>query len=192
MKKQNKDIKTTKIYLITNITDNPYEVYIGKTKDIKGRIRNHKIKYHKNIQVNVIDECKMENWKEIEQYWISQFQSWGFKLDNKNKGGGGATSFTQTQKNNISKAKKGIKFTAEHIKKLSKAKKGICYNKTGRARNKVHKKVLQYTLDGEFIKKWDGGANEANLAINGVRLGSIGDCCRGKCKTAYGYKWKYE
>ncbi len=49
--------------------------------------------------------------------------------------------------------------------------------------------ILQFSLDGEFIKKWDSLTQvEREL---GFRKGHIGKCCKGKSKTAKGYKWCY-
>lgn len=51
------------------------------------------------------------------------------------------------------------------------------------------KKVVQLSLDGEFIKIWNGTREtERNLKINHV---GISACCKGKQKTAGGYKWMY-
>lgn len=66
---------------------------------------------------------------------------------------------------------------------LSHLKKVIQNNK---------KAILQYTLNNEFIKKWDSSAQiEKEL---GYLHGNISKCCLNKkhCLTAYGYKWKYE
>lgn len=52
-----------------------------------------------------------------------------------------------------------------------------------------HKPILQFTLDGEFIKKWDG-AREIEREI-GYYNNNISMCCSGKRKTAYGYIWRY-
>lgn len=42
----------------------------------------------------------------------------------------------------------------------------------------------------ELIKKWDCAMDVVReLSFNKV---SISDCCLGKNKTAYGYKWGYE
>ena len=184
MKNQNKDIKETKIYLITNITDNPYEIYIGQTKNPNTRLSNHRNKYHKDIKMTILDEIKTQSrqeWKQLEAFWLSMFQSWGFKLDNKNNGGNGANQFSK-----------------ESIDKLRKAKKGQTYSKfairvdKGKLRpNSTHNKpVNQYSLDGTFIKQWNS-AREAQRFINGKDMGSVGDCCREKCKTGYKFKWSY-
>ena len=51
------------------------------------------------------------------------------------------------------------------------------------------KKVLQFTLDGEFIREWSS-TNECGR--NGFNKGNISSCCNGKTKSAYGYIWKYK
>lgn len=69
-------------------------------------------------------------------------------------------------------------------KKISNSRRGKRYPKGG-------KPVLQYTLDNVFIKRYEcadyaeDDLHKANCQAN------ISACCRGKLKTAYGYKWKY-
>lgn len=58
-------------------------------------------------------------------------------------------------------------------------------------RNRVSIPVYQYTLDGEFVAKYDS-ATEASLTLFGRQTSHIGDVCRGLRKKAYGYKWSYE
>lgn len=66
--------------------------------------------------------------------------------------------------------------------KLSNTKRNNTYNT---------KKVLQYTLNNEFVKEWPS-AMEIEREL-GFTNQSIGSCCRGEksCKTAYGFIWKY-
>lgn len=47
------------------------------------------------------------------------------------------------------------------------------------------REVGQYTLDGVLIKKYPSASD------TGYCRESIRDCCNGKQKTAYGYKWGY-
>lgn len=50
--------------------------------------------------------------------------------------------------------------------------------------------VNQYTLSGDFIRTFPS----MSAAINFIGVGnssSISTCCRGKCKSAYGFIWKY-
>lgn len=54
---------------------------------------------------------------------------------------------------------------------------------------KCSKPVLQYDLEGNFIKEFPS-ANEVERSL-GFNNGNISKCCRGKFKTMYGYYWKY-
>ena len=55
---------------------------------------------------------------------------------------------------------------------------------------KCSKPVLQYTLDGTFIKEWKSTMDvQRNL---GFAQSNISACCRNIRKTAYGYLWKYK
>lgn len=57
--------------------------------------------------------------------------------------------------------------------------------------NSVRKAVLQYSLDGEFIKEW----SNATVASHGLGMnihGDIGLVCKGKKKSAGGFIWKYK
>ena len=52
------------------------------------------------------------------------------------------------------------------------------------------KPIVQYTLDGKFIRKWNGAFDvEKEL---GLRSSVIVGCLKGRTKTAYKYIWKYE
>lgn len=51
------------------------------------------------------------------------------------------------------------------------------------------KPVLQYTLDGLFVREWPS-ISSAEKEM-GIKSG-VGRCCSGKAKTAAGYKWKYK
>ena len=50
-----------------------------------------------------------------------------------------------------------------------------------------NKPILQYTLDGEFVKEWpcayDVGKEVSSNIVN---------CLKGRYKTAYNYIWKYK
>ena len=53
----------------------------------------------------------------------------------------------------------------------------------------LKKPIVQFTKDGEFVKKWDGAVDvEREMAI--PRQG-IYNCCNGKQQTSGGYKWCY-
>lgn len=52
------------------------------------------------------------------------------------------------------------------------------------------KKILQYTLDGKFVKEWKSAAEVERT--NGYFSVCILWCCKGISKTAYGYRWEYD
>lgn len=56
--------------------------------------------------------------------------------------------------------------------------------------NKRSRTILQYTLDGKFIKEWHG-SKEIARAFNGCNS-FILKCCRGIYHQAYGYIWKFK
>ena len=55
---------------------------------------------------------------------------------------------------------------------------------------KRSKSILQYDLEGNFINEWPSTMEiERQL---GCCNSHISACCRGKRKTAYGFKWQYK
>lgn len=65
----------------------------------------------------------------------------------------------------------------------------VPFVKKERKSHKIHRKINQYTLDGEFIKCWDT-ITEAHKTLN-IYLRSIRECCQGKVAQAKGFIWKY-
>lgn len=88
--------------------------------------------------------------------------------------------------------KYGKKQTPEQIEKRrlklvgKKRSKEIC----DMISNVHSKAVVQYTLDGIFIKEWKS-ATQATKELN-ICGSHISDCCKGKRKTCGGYVWKYK
>ena len=59
-------------------------------------------------------------------------------------------------------------------------------------RKDYHKKQInQYDLNDNFIMQYDSAADAAKALGKSQGSSSITKACRGKLKTAYGYKWKY-
>lgn len=82
----------------------------------------------------------------------------------------------------MSESHTGKTLSDSHRNNISKANKG-------KPKPHFEKKINQYSLDGEFIQTWKSTMNiEREL---GFRHNNISDACKGKLKTAYGYKWKY-
>ena len=62
------------------------------------------------------------------------------------------------------------------------------YNNNYGTRNERHKKpILQYTLDGEFVREWQSATDVGKNVNDGICK-----CLKGKTKSAYGYLWKYK
>ena len=61
---------------------------------------------------------------------------------------------------------------------------GNCITKSS---NSHKKPILQYTLDGEFIREWPS-ANDVGREVQS----HICKCLKGRKKSAYGYKWVYK
>lgn len=209
-------MKTTKIYLITNIDNNPHKVYIGKTSSKNNnRIWGHKTKLGKCIKWSYIDEIdsiKVKDWKPLETYWIHQFTTWGFEVTNVKKNGGSGRNFGYKQSpttielrfqdmdwnktgEKISKSKKGVKLSEHHRQQL-KVPKGAMSEETkqklslaqkGVPKTKNKKSVVQLGEDGKFIKEWKS-QTEAGLSL-GIKQGDISSVVHGKQNTAGGYKW---
>lgn len=54
---------------------------------------------------------------------------------------------------------------------------------------KLSKKVLQFTLDGEFVREYP---SEAECARNGFCQGHVSRCCRGERKSHKGFRFMYK
>ena len=54
---------------------------------------------------------------------------------------------------------------------------------------KLSKPVLQFTLDGEFIREWP---STMECGRNGFSQSHVAECCRGERKSAYGFLWMYK
>ena len=49
--------------------------------------------------------------------------------------------------------------------------------------------IIQLDLKGDVVREWDSGTE--CVRITGFDRGAIFKCCKGKRKTAYGFKWRY-
>ena len=75
--------------------------------------------------------------------------------------------------------------TVKTSKRFERAKRDFYKLKTKYSNTHIN----QFSLKGEFIKQW---LNFAELKhIKNYNSTSIKECCEGKRKTAYGYKWEF-
>jgi len=68
--------------------------------------------------------------------------------------------------------------------------KGYADTKSGRMKHGKVKAVIQYDVDGEYVQTYHS-LSEASRQT-GVGHQCISGCCKGKGKTAGGFKWKYK
>lgn len=81
----------------------------------------------------------------------------------------------------------GYKHTEEMKKKLSELRMGKKL-KFEQYSMKC-KPLVQLTLDGQFVKEWQS-AKQVQRETRYLQC-NISNCCNGKYKQAYGYKWEY-
>ena len=202
------------IYTLSDPTTNMVR-YVGKTNNIKKRLILHmstieKYKSHKNSWlkflkakslkpiIEIIDVVNEENWGFWEQYWISQFKTWGFNLVNSTDGGENPPSWKGcTHSDEYKKIRKEIMINNNPAKNMNNIwrnnislahKKNKYLPKKAIEINKI--KIVQYSLNGDFIRIWDS-ITDASRGVNLKSSGGIGCVCNGKRNKAGGFKWEY-
>ena len=63
-------------------------------------------------------------------------------------------------------------------------------NSAARKNNILSKTVLQFSLDGEFLKEFES-TQEVGRQFN-ASSSNILMCCRGELRQSHGYIWKYK
>lgn len=58
-----------------------------------------------------------------------------------------------------------------------------------RSSKKRSKLILQYTLDGQFVREWE---STSECGRNGFNQGAVAACCRGELKKYKDFIWKYK
>ena len=158
--------------------DNNYKRAYIKTKrnELWGRIA-FKTNYDVEIVFDNLTEKEVKN-KEIEfikLYGRIDLQTG--TLANLTDGGDGVLNENTKSliRSKISKSSLGKKMSESAKKKMGD-------------NQKLH--VLQYDLDGNFIKEWEGTIDA--IKFIGGHSTNIMRCCQGKFKQAYGFIWKYK
>lgn len=202
------------IYKITNNINN--NVYIGKTvysinkrwgqhlRDCRKESENFRplycamLKYgEENFSIKEVEECESELLEEREKYWIEYYGS--FKNGYNATLGGDGKQYADYDLI-LKLYNSGMK-----IKDISKVS-GYCYETCKTALNNkgvtseqrsersmeiIRKPVLKIdTNTGEILNAYPS-ILEAYRSLNRPQSGHIASVCKGKRKTAYGYKWKY-
>lgn len=149
------------IYIYT-VSHNNVPFYVGATKNLKHRASCHKSNkkrnlYNKiallgfnNIDFDIVDSCKDSDQEIIETYWIDQFRSWGFTLDNKVPGG---NAFKWVHKipghqSKASKSRVNTKHTDTTKEKIRLSRIGKVGEKAGNTKLTEHQaKIIKYSND---------------------------------------------
>lgn len=177
---ENKKNDNSGIYCIINKVNG--KRYVGQTYDVNYRWRRHKNdlkcnchsnqhlqnawnKYGEdNFDFTVLEMCPLKDLDEKEIYWINFYDCFNNGY-NLAEGGLGC---------------RGYKHTEEELQKMREAQ-----TKTP--------PVLQYTLEGEFVKEWFS-ASTASKALGYNNATNIRLCCRKEngTKQSHGYIWVYK
>jgi hypothetical protein len=86
-------------------------------------------------------------------------------------------------KNKFIQKSKNKKITDKHKKSLAQ---------------KNSRKIIQYDMQGNFIKEWNSAADAERFINNQPKANwkelrnNINDCCRGRQKSSYNFIWKYK
>jgi len=180
------------IYIYTLSDDKNNIKYVGQTNNIERRLNNHIYEANNNggknkrcswvksllnknnkPKIDIIDIVPIEEWMFWETYWITQIKSWGFSLVNMTNGGDGKYGYTPSN---------------ETIKKISDSHKGKTPKNIDLFKFSRNKKILQYDLNGNFIKEWES-ISEAEKTLN---IRNISGVIRGKRLKSGDSIWTYK
>lgn len=186
---------------IYKITSPSGKVYIGQSWNVEKRWKSYKYLSNNKLQVHIynsickygVDNHKFSIVKELdkntsqevmdlwEQFYIYYYKNKGIELLNIRLGGK-YTKLSQETKDKMSKSSK----------KISKRPwNKSCWSKNQYRRNlKKCKQVIQYSLDGKFIKEWSS-MKQAEDELN-IKKGYICSYLRGNMKNFGEFEWKYK
>lgn len=202
---------------IYKITSPSGRIYIGQSVNVQKRIKQYKRKECKgqrklNNSFNkygidthvfeIIEICEIEELNKRERYWQDFYKCLHKGLNCRLT----STDVLPSYMSKKTREKISISLighpVSERTKEISsKTNKGntycLGYKHTEDFLNTLRKKILQYTLDLDFIKEWSS-IKEAAESIKNTnsmiksKSSNIGNCLKGLSKSAYGFKWKYK
>lgn len=180
------------IYKITNLINS--KVYIGKASNINSRIASHKYLLRNNKHVNIylqrawnkygeenfvfekIEKCEIIKMPKRESFWVNFYNSTNDKFGyNLMKVGRYNHTHSQETKQKMSKSSKGKPKSKSHCNNMKLAR---------------YKPILQYDLNGNFIKEWLGASQVRDEL--GYNQSNITGVCNGLRKTHKNFIWKYK
>lgn len=205
------------IYVIKNTINN--YVYVGQTtRSIEIRWKEHlrhcnqehkqilgraMTKYGKdNFFIEQLEECNDSLLDEREKYWITYFDSYN---NGYNATQGGTDSFEMSPRitevitlwdkgKTVNKIVEETGLNVETVRGYLN-KNGVSHDMIRERANKAigkskAKSVLQFDLNGNFIKEWPSTMEvERTLGFNHRNISAV---CNGKRKTCEKFIWKYK
>lgn len=199
------------IYKITNTLNG--KIYIGQTSTTieqrwKQHIRDSKRYLDRPLyrafnkygidafKIEIIEKCSSDKVNERECFWIAYYNSYYYGY-NATLGGDGRLKYNYEEIGNKYLELKNQKETAKFFN-CSEDVVAIALNTLNISRfpitnEKLKKRVLMINKQTNEPIKIFSSVREASKALTGSSDGNghIGQVCRGKRKTAYGYKWKW-
>ena len=156
-----------------------------------------------NFKIEEVEECSDIVLNERERYWIEYYGSFKFGY-NATKGGDGRAYIdydlvvaTYNELGSLKETADRLKIDRGHISTILKAKQINILSGQEVNRNKHGIPVNQYDLQGNYIQTFPS-IKSAVIQLGVLKspqnrgcIGHVGDVCKGKRKTAYGYIWKY-
>lgn len=203
------------IYKITNLING--KKYIGKTSKTVERRWNQHISDSKkecckdrplyrafnkygieNFSIEIIEECKIEQSSDREQFWIKKLNTYknGY---NATKGGDGSLSINGDKiyklyqsGNNVEQIHNIMGYDKGTIAKWLDNQGITQKDRRNRADKAKIRPIEQLDKDtGEVINNFVS-IKEAYSSLGKQHSGHIASVCNGKRKVAYGYKWRYK
>ena len=150
-------------------------VKIGCTHNIHKRMLYQKIDNYEILETHT-------NIYKASEREIELQKEYGYKVDK-----------TPYYKTLLISTEEGRKKGGKKVGKLYGSIGGKMHIESGhlaKIRKDRQRKVLQYTKNGEFIKRWES-AKLASIEL-GIDNSLIAKVCKGKRKSASNYIWKYE
>lgn len=163
-------------------------------------------KYGKNnFFIEMIEECSIKEVDEREKYWIKYYNTY-YDGYNATLGGDGTTYIdhnTVIQKyselKNASMVAKELNIHPKHVIKILKANNIEVISSQQVIKQKLGKITHMYSLDGEYLRSFSSTSEAGNYLIQmGISKCKpttiryhISEVCKGKRKTAGGYKWSH-
>ena len=195
-------MKTTYIYALIDPRNNHVR-YIGKANDPYDRYINHfnsarDKNTHKRSWINsvrndgfrpellILDKVPLDKWQWWETFYISLYQTYGFKLVNYTNGGDGSTF------GNKGSWKKGNIPHNKGIPCKEETKQKIKDKLIGTSNISSYKPVIQYDLQYNEIKRYKCVKDAVDESKGLFIRSKISACCNLKRNKHQGFVWRWD